>query len=891
MAAREVLELVTEDELEDHDHDAIDGPVVVSVVMTKPDDGDLRIVLVGDDCYSDQELLSTAENLKVAEVLTSEDGLDFVQSASECETLFVLSAFEGDIYHKLHRAEARIIGPPVVLACKQNKQVLPYSSRPLFCMSMQRIVVCFTGFKGRDRIGHLVDLVHHMGGSVRRDMTPKVTHLIANCTGGEKYKYAMTMGMPIMSGQWVEQLWEQRYNLDIMADSEAMMDYKVKPFFDCCLSFLGFSDAEKKHMEELTVQNGGVHTAVGSSEVTHLVVDEVSVKELPVGLALPGLIVRGEWFWGCIQMAACAEEKLYLFQEPSNGPERSSSSASLRPRSRKRKRLKQLAVEGELGSPYGIKRRSGETSAISLSPNSFLDASRTPDKSEISQSSVENAENKPVVPTSKASKRQHVVAELLQTETNYTGILHTILHTFKEQIEKDQYSGPLLAVQDTKIIFGNIPPIYDVHSKMKEDLTHLLENWTEEASVGAVILKHSDAFMKAYPNFVNFFMNTKETIIKCDQNNPRFHAFLKVCLSKPECGRQTLQELLIRPVQRLPSIILLLGDILKNTPNTHSDKENLERAIQSLKNVLTHINEDKRKTEGQMVMFDIVNDIDNCPANLLSSHRCFVNRIDVVELSDTAARRGDPLTLFVFNDSIEVCKRRTKASATPKTLTPHKAPQKTFKHLEMLPVSSIKRVLDFAETEDCMCAFGLIYRTKEQSNEKLLSFMLDSADTRKEEMLTSLCRNIANALCRTDFESVMAEVCGDEFHVNTKDLVRRTLTSKISKRVSRAFSINRTPGKLKRAVSHVFSPFMRDPQGGDLTHSRRLGASTFDLTEESPSGMSHFEDSDCISLGAYSLQEESSPVHFMTPKSTKTPKSKTSKWATIGPQSASKYYK
>ena len=33
----------------------------------------------------------------------------------------------------------------------------------------------------------------------------------------------------------------------------------------------------------------------------------------------------------------------------------------------------------------------------------------------------------------------------------------------------------------------------------------------------------------------------------------------QVCLSKPECGRQTLQELFIRPVQRLPSVILLLG--------------------------------------------------------------------------------------------------------------------------------------------------------------------------------------------------------------------------------------------------------------------------------------------------------------------------------------------
>ena len=29
----------------------------------------------------------------------------------------------------------------------------------------------------------------------------------------------------------------------------------------------------------------------------------------------------------------------------------------------------------------------------------------------------------------------------------------------------------------------------------------------------------------------------------------------------------------------------------------------------------SHINEDKRKTEGQVVMFDIMNDIDNCPVS------------------------------------------------------------------------------------------------------------------------------------------------------------------------------------------------------------------------------------------------------------------------------------
>ena len=54
---------------------------------------------------------------------------------------------------------------------------------------------------------------------------------------------------------------------------------------------------------------------------------------------------------------------------------------------------------------------------------------------------------------------------------------------------------------------------------------------------------------------------------------------------------------------------------------------------------------------------------------------------------------------------------------------------------------------------ECVCAFGLIYRNKEHCNEKLLSFMLDAVDIRKEELLTSLCKTIANALCRTDFVS------------------------------------------------------------------------------------------------------------------------------------------
>lgn len=140
-------------------------------------------------------------------------------------------------------------------------------------------------------------------------------------------------------------------------------------------------------------------------------------------------------------------------------------------------------------------------------------------------------------------------------------------------------------------------------------------NWTEECLIGQIIIDNRDELIKAYPPYVNFFEQMKETLIQCDVQKPRFHAFLKICQTKPECGRQTLQDLMIRPVQRLPSISLLLNDILKHTAKTNPDNVCLNNALKAIKEVMTYINEDKRKTEGQLAMFDIFNDIENCPVS------------------------------------------------------------------------------------------------------------------------------------------------------------------------------------------------------------------------------------------------------------------------------------
>ena len=174
-----------------------------------------------------------------------------------------------------------------------------------------------------------------------------------------------------------------------------------------------------------------------------------------------------------------------------------------------------------------------------------------------------------------------------------------------------------------------------VHADMLKKLIEAENNWTENMKVGTIILQFASDLLRAYPPFVNFFENTKNKIQEVDKKNPRFHAFLKKCERRPECSRQSLTELMIRPVQRLPSISLLLNDLLKHTkradPN-HEDCEELEKALAKIKEVMTHLNEEKRRTEGQIHIFDVYSEIENCPASIVSSHRSFVCRADAIEV-------------------------------------------------------------------------------------------------------------------------------------------------------------------------------------------------------------------------------------------------------------------
>ncbi|GAA6226213.1 protein ECT2 isoform X3 [Lates japonicus] len=796
-----------------------------------------RVVLVGE-AGRNGALVKALQDISTPCIMTDnvqefgdEDNTDF-------ETVFVLTDFDSPDYSFLYKRDNRIIGPPVVLYCAAKEEPLQFSCRPLYSTTMLNLSLCFTGFRNKEEMKNLVNLVHHMGGTIRKDFSTKVTHLIAYSTHGEKYRLAVCLGTPILTPSWILKAWERRDDVFFHAgEEEFRTEFKVPPFQDCILSFLGFSEEEKANMEERTLKHGGRYLEVGDESCTHIVVEEHSVKELPFSPSKKLFVVKQEWFWGSIQMDARAGESMYLYEKnDSPAMKKAVSLLSLttpnsnRKRRRLRDTLAQLTKETEISPfPPPRKRPSAEHS---LSMGSLLDISNTPETCKaLIENSKPSRSSTPVV--SKQSARWQVSKELYQTESNYVDILSTILQLFKHPLEKEgQVGGPILAQEEIKTIFGSIPDIYAVHTRIKSDLEELLTHWLEDRSVGDIILKYSKELVRTYPPFVNFFEMSKETIVRCEKQKPRFHAFLKINQAKPECGRQTLVELLIRPVQRLPSVALLLNDIKKHTSDDNPDKITLEKAIDSLKEVMTHINEDKRKTEGQKQIFDVVYEVDGCPANLLSSHRSLVYRVETIALGDHPCDRGEHVTLFLFNDCLEIARKRHKVINTFKSPLGQTRPPPPLKHIALMPLSQIRRVLDLQDTEECMNAFALVVRPPTEQENLLFSFQLAGEETVKSAWLRTLCRHVANTICRADAEDMIQCTDPDSLQINTKDM-DSTLSKasraikKTSKKVTRAFSFTKTP---KRVIQRAFmANSTPDEKNQRLSCENRISSSSSTL--------------------------------------------------------------
>ena len=256
---------------------------------------------------------------------------------------------------------------------------------------------------------------------------------------------------------------------------------------------------------------------------------------------------------------------------------------------------------------------------------------------------------------SAARKRQLVMEEIVETERAYVASLVTLINSYVMPLKYPVQWGGLrkssvldttvLTDEESRSVFGNIEEITGLN---KMFLSQLEAKDLDNASttLGDVFLNFGHYF-KVYTIYSNGFSDASETVQTLVANRLPFLQHMQHAIEE---GKEALESLMIKPVQRVPRYKLLLKELLKRTPEEHMDYALVQRALAVISDVAMHINEHLRRYENQAKTMEIANSFHPPCSNLVAPARVFLLSAEMRKVNKRG--KSEAYTFWLFNDVV-----------------------------------------------------------------------------------------------------------------------------------------------------------------------------------------------------------------------------------------------
>uniref|UniRef100_A0A671NLY6 Rho guanine nucleotide exchange factor 10-like protein n=1 Tax=Sinocyclocheilus anshuiensis TaxID=1608454 RepID=A0A671NLY6_9TELE len=192
--------------------------------------------------------------------------------------------------------------------------------------------------------------------------------------------------------------------------------------------------------------------------------------------------------------------------------------------------------------------------------------------------------------------RRHILGSIIQSERSYLDSLKRILLEYKKPLMEAE--PRILSLKKIQPIFYRLKEILQCHSMFQIALASRVAEWDNTEKIGDLFVASFSKSMvlDVYSDYVNNFTSAMALIKKACMSKPAFLEFLKK-KQAASTDRITLYGLMVKPIQRFPQFILLLQDMLKNTPVGHQDRLPLQLALTELETLAEKLNEQKRLAE------------------------------------------------------------------------------------------------------------------------------------------------------------------------------------------------------------------------------------------------------------------------------------------------------
>lgn len=228
-------------------------------------------------------------------------------------------------------------------------------------------------------------------------------------------------------------------------------------------------------------------------------------------------------------------------------------------------------------------------------------------------------------------RRLVVLKGVLESEEVYLNELETLLMPMKALRASAGTSQPVLSSQQVQTVFYQVPELRDLHRSFYSGFRARLSPYSHTDpspvqqqpapdrthSFGAeegsrhkgFQLTVGDLFLKLvnqigiYGGFIENYADAVKVVRKCTQADPRFRTLAESMLcnnngSPKSHTKYTFEALLYKPLERVTKTTLVLRDLLKTTPEQHTDYSALQEALRLSRSFLSGVNESSQGRRG-----------------------------------------------------------------------------------------------------------------------------------------------------------------------------------------------------------------------------------------------------------------------------------------------------
>jgi len=149
--------------------------------------------------------------------------------------------------------------------------------------------------------------------------------------------------------------------------------------------------------------------------------------------------------------------------------------------------------------------------------------------------------------------------------------------------------------------------LLELSRKFLVDLQAKRENWTENSTIGDLFVEFGPLFKLygAYAMNHELAVEVIRSLIENEVDKGVYARHFTEGMSNPRTRNASVEDYLIRPIQRVPRYKLLLEGLIKCTEPSHPDYDLLIEGLDTISDAASHINESIRRRENKEKLREI----------------------------------------------------------------------------------------------------------------------------------------------------------------------------------------------------------------------------------------------------------------------------------------------